>query len=429
MKTSFLLPVLLLIGATVSAHELQIAGPQNPAELLRTWTFDPGVVIPMVASAVLYGIGVFRLRQASPRSVHRSDTIYFALGWCALVFALVSPVHAWGSVLFSAHMTQHELLMLVAAPLLVLGRPIVPFLWALPRSWARTFGRLSKIKIWQKTWRSVSNPFVAWLIHAIVLWAWHAPFLFQATLESEPIHALQHASFLFSALLFWWAVIHGRQRALGFGLAVLYMFTTALHSGLLGALLTFANSIWYPIYAERTVAWGLTPLEDQQIGGLIMWIPAGLVYIAAGLALFAGWLRESGARARSLTTRTDFMKVSCVLICLAVIALSACSDRATELPRVLTNSNPERGKVALIKYGCTACHTIPGVAGSNALTAPPLIGISQRSYFAGMVENTPENLRRWIQHPRQINPHTAMPEQGVTDQDASDIAAYLYTTR
>ena len=78
------------------------------------------------------------------------------------------------------------------------------------------------------------------------------------------------------------------------------MLTTALHSGLLGALLTFANSVWYPAYADRTTAWGLTPLEDQQIGGLIMWIPAGLVYVAAALALFAGWLRESETRARSL---------------------------------------------------------------------------------------------------------------------------------
>jgi putative membrane protein len=249
----------------------------------------------------LYGMGVLRLRHASAKSVRCADVVYFGLGWCALVFALVSPVHAWGSMLFSAHMTQHELLMLVAAPLLVLGRPIVPFLWALPKPWALTLAHLSKFKPWEKTWRAISNPLVAWIIHAIVLWSWHVPFLFQASLESESVHALQHASFLFSALLFWWAVIHGRRRALGFGLAVLYMFTTALHSGLLGALLTFANSLWYPAYAERTAAWGLTPLQDQQLGGLIMWVPAGLVYIAAGLALFAGWLRESEVRARSIT--------------------------------------------------------------------------------------------------------------------------------
>jgi len=300
MKRSALLLVLMLLLVTnVIAHELDIAGPQNASELLRAWTFEPGVIIPIVGSAILYSLGVARLRRASPKSIRKSDIVYFALGWAALVLALVSPVHAWGSVLFSAHMTQHELLMLIAAPLLVLGRPIVPFLWALPRSWAVMLARWSKFGAWERTWRSISNPVVAWMIHAVVLWAWHAPALFQATLDNESVHALQHASFLFSALLFWWAVIHGRQRALGFGFAVLYMFTTALHSGLLGALLTFANSVWYPGYVERTAAWGLTPLEDQQIGGLIMWIPAGLVYIAAGLALFAGWLRESEARARS----------------------------------------------------------------------------------------------------------------------------------
>ena len=109
-----------------------------------------------------------------------------------------------------------------------------------------------------------------------MLWTWHVPVLFQATLDSEFVHALQHASFLFSALLFWWAILHGRVRAVGFGVAVLYMFTTALHSGLLGALLTLAGTVWYPIYDSTTASWGLTPLQDQQLGGLIMWIPAGL---------------------------------------------------------------------------------------------------------------------------------------------------------
>ena len=123
------------------------------------------------------------------------------------------------------------------------------------------------------------------------------------------------------------------------------------------------------------------------------------------------------------------MKRGCVAILLASLALSACSDKTSKPNPAFANADPQRGKVALAKYGCVACHTIPGIPGSKALTAPPLIGISQRSYLAGMLENTPENLRRWIQHPRQVNPHTAMPEQGLTDRDASDIAAYLYTTR
>lgn len=294
----FLVLLWLLFSSSAFGHEFEQAGPQNVHQLARAWTFEPGVLLPIGLSVLLYSFGMLRLHRNSPKSFRAGDALYFAAGSIALIAALVSPIHAWGSVLFSAHMTQHELLMLIAAPLLVLGRPIVPFLWALPRSMAIAIAGSSKTPLWQKTWRTISNPFVAWTIHAVVLWSWHIPALFQATLNSESVHALQHASFLFAALLFWWAVIHGRQRALGFGLAVLYMFTTALHSGLLGALLTFANSVWYPAYIDRTSVWGLTPLEDQQLGGLIMWIPAGVLYIAAALALFAGWLRESEARDR-----------------------------------------------------------------------------------------------------------------------------------
>jgi cytochrome c oxidase assembly factor CtaG len=120
--------------------------------------------------------------------------------------------------------------------------------------------------------------------------------LFEATLDSDLVHAAQHLSFLLSAVLFWWAVFHGRQRAVGYGLAVVYMFLTAVHSGILGALLTFARTPWYPAYANTTQRWGLAPVEDQQLGGLIMWVPACTVYIVAGLALMAAWLRESDRR-------------------------------------------------------------------------------------------------------------------------------------
>jgi cytochrome c oxidase assembly factor CtaG len=133
-------------------------------------------------------------------------------------------------------------------------------------------------------------------VHAIALWTWHIPFLFEAVLHIEWVHTLQHLSFLISALLFWWALLHGPQGTMGYGAAVLYLFTTSIHSGVLGALITFAGSVWYPSYKGLTVSWGLTPLEDQQLGGLIMWIPAGVVYIIAGLALFAGWMRESELR-------------------------------------------------------------------------------------------------------------------------------------
>ena len=268
--------------------------PHNWHDLVRAWSFEPLVVMSLMLSGLLFAIGLHRLKR---RSIRTWEALCFALGWLALFVALVSPVHAWGRVLFSAHMSQHEILMLVAAPLLVLGRPLIAFLWALPMHWSRRLGNFAKTGAINHVWRTLTIPLVAWLLHAVALWVWHIPVLFEAVLKYESVHTLQHLSFLLSALLFWWALIHGPRGAMGYGAAVLYLFTTSIHSGVLGALLTVAGTAWYPSYIGLTSSWGLTPLEDQQLGGLIMWIPAGLVYLVAGLALFAGWLREADLRA------------------------------------------------------------------------------------------------------------------------------------
>jgi putative membrane protein len=273
-------------------------GPRNTHELWRTWGWEPGSMIGLAIAAGWYGVGLRRTWKSSGvgHGIRKWEAACYAAGWIALFVALISPLHPWGEVLFSAHMAQHEILMLVAAPLLVLGRPMIAFLRALPANWAGGLARFSNRPAWRTFWAAVTAPLVAWVIHAIVLWLWHAPALFQATLHSEWIHAAQHTSFIAVSLLFWWALIHGGRNKTGYGVAVLYLFTTAIHSGFLGALLTFARSAWYPDYAGRTEAWGLTALEDQQIGGLVMWVPACTVYIAAGLALFAGWMRESERR-------------------------------------------------------------------------------------------------------------------------------------
>jgi len=285
----------------ISSPVLALHGgqPHNWHDLVRAWSFEPLVVLSLALTAVLFATGLHRLWRQAPkrRSIRTWEALCFAGGWLALFVALVSPVHAWGRVLFSAHMSQHEILVLVGAPLLVLGRPLIAFLWSLPLEWSRGLGNLGKITWINRIWRTLTIPLVAWLLHAIALWIWHVPLLFDATLHSETVHTLQHLSFLLSALLFWWALIHGPQGAMGYGAAVLYLFTTSVHSGTLGALITVAGSVWYPSYAGLTASWGLTPLEDQQLGGLIMWIPAGLVYVIAGLALFAGWLREADLRA------------------------------------------------------------------------------------------------------------------------------------
>ncbi|MFO0791052.1 MAG: cytochrome c oxidase assembly protein [Pirellulales bacterium] len=279
---------------------LVVTGPRNWQELARAWEFDPLVVLPLLLSGYWYSLGLLRLWRSAGRGggIRRWEAAAFGGGWLALVVALISPLHRWGGMLFSAHMTQHEVLMLVVAPLLVLGKPLIGILKGLPAGWARDLVHWTSARWWRYVWHAITNPFAAWLIHAVILWAWHIPLLFEATLSNDFAHALQHLSFLLSALLFWWAVMQGPRRALNFGIAVVYMFTTALHSGALGALITFSNTVWYPAYRETAPFWGLSALEDQQLGGLVMWIPACTLYIIAGLALVVGSMRASDERVR-----------------------------------------------------------------------------------------------------------------------------------
>jgi putative membrane protein len=270
----------------------------TPHNLWSAWSLEPAIIICLGLSAWLYLRGVRSLwRSAGPgHGIRHWEAAAFSGGWITLLLALVSPLHRLGGVLFSAHMAQHELLMAVAAPLLVLGRPLVPFVWALPMSWRRTAGVWAAVAPVRGTWELLTLPLVAWTLHGVAIWLWHAPALFEATLRSDLVHTLQHMSFLGTGLLFWWALLRGRGGGIGRPAAVLYLFTTSLHTTVLGALLTFSSRAWYPLYAPATAAWGLTPLEDQQLAGLVMWVPANLSYLIAALAIASAWLKEPAPR-------------------------------------------------------------------------------------------------------------------------------------
>jgi cytochrome c oxidase assembly factor CtaG len=192
---------------------------------------------------------------------------------------------------------QHELLLLLAAPLLVAGRPLAVFVWTFPSGGRKRIGRIVNSAFIRWPWRALNQPLAAWTIHALVLWAWHFPSLFQASLDDEGVHTLQHLSFFASALLFWSSLI-GAHSQWQRGSAVLSILTTAIHTGMLGALLTFSTTLWYPAYSDTTLRWGYTALEDQQLGGLIMWVPAGFLFVFVGLAFAARILVPAGAAAR-----------------------------------------------------------------------------------------------------------------------------------
>jgi cytochrome c oxidase assembly factor CtaG len=194
---------------------------------------------------------------------------------------------------FAAHMVEHELLMLVAAPLLVLARPVGVALWALPRGWRQGVAGVHHERWFRGIWRTLADPLVATALQIVALWAWHAPVLFDLALAEPGWHIAQHVSFVLTALLFWTAVLDARQARMRTGTAIGCLFVTATVSGALGALMALSSSPWYQGYvALGMTPFGLSPTEDQQLAGLLMWVPGGLVHVVAALVLLARWLRE-----------------------------------------------------------------------------------------------------------------------------------------
>jgi cytochrome c oxidase assembly factor CtaG len=265
------------------------------SDTVPEWSFDPYVIALLVLSAGFYGAGAIRLwgHAGLGRGIRLWQAACYATGWLLLAGALLSPLHWLGEHLFSAHMVEHEIVMACAAPLLALSRPIGAFLWALPAPVRRRLGSAGHRPLLRRPWRLLTAPLSATLLHGAAIWLWHAPPLFEAALRSEPLHRLQHISFLVTALAFWWALVRRAER----GAAVLHLFATMTHMTLLGALITFAGHVLYRQQTQLAATWGLTPMEDQQLAGLLMWVPAGTVYAGAALAFAALWIRHSSRKA------------------------------------------------------------------------------------------------------------------------------------
>lgn len=280
----------LLAADTAQAH----SGHVHWLEMGATWTWSPSVTIPVALSGGLYGVGLARLwrRAGVGRGLRLWQAGSFLLGWLLLVTALVTPLHWLGGRLFAAHMVEHEILMTLAAPLLVVGRPVA-MLWALSYSLRCRLGGIGRTSPVASTWAWLTDPLIATLLHGVALWIWHAPPLYDAALSDPWVHWSQHLSFFVTAVLFWRALLQGREQT--YGAAVFYLFVTSLHTGFLGILLALFRRPIYPTQSSGVAAWGLTPLEDQQLAGLFMWIPAGIVYAGVALVLAGLWIVRSGS--------------------------------------------------------------------------------------------------------------------------------------
>jgi putative membrane protein len=283
MPTLILAVLLAGIGATAAlAH-----GGDQPTP---GWTFDPWIVTPLALFGALYasGLGAILRRCRNAFAIARRGVLGL-VGWASLCAALLSPLHWLGERLFTFHMIEHEILMAVSAPLLVAARPLALVLWGLPRQVNARLKPLLAAPAARSAWRWLTDGSTATLLHAIAIWGWHVPTLFDAAVTNAMLHRLQHLSFFATAVLFWWAVLWRSGR----GVATWHLFVTMMHTAVLGVLMTLAPRVLYVAQTQSAADWGMTSLEDQQLAGVVMWIPAGTVYAGAALAMAALWIHQS----------------------------------------------------------------------------------------------------------------------------------------
>jgi len=304
-------PLLVVAApALVLAHGDEVRSLNAP-RAFSPW--DLGVLLLLVVVGTLYLLGAVRLARrahfasralpaspAPPARLIHWEPFAFAVGWGALVLSILPPLDSLSIQFFSVHMIQHELMMLVGAPLVIFGRPLPRCVAGLPGAFRHRAARALQSQTMSSAWRVLTAPLLAWALHGLAIWVWHMPALYDAAVGNEGIHTLQHAMFVGTAALFWWGMLYGRYGRAGYGAAVFYVFLTVVHTGILGAMVTFAPTPLYPIYAAPAAAHGIDQLVDQQRAGLLMWIPAGLVMTLLGLALFAAWLGESERRATQI---------------------------------------------------------------------------------------------------------------------------------
>ncbi|MEJ2185775.1 MAG: cytochrome c oxidase assembly protein [Gemmatimonadota bacterium] len=264
---------------------------------LVSWEWDPTVLIGLALGAWLYARGWRRLRRRGRGGrwlkPWRAWCYYIGLGFVFL--ALLSPIDTYDSLFFTMHMIEHLLLIMFAAPFIWLGAPLLPILWAFPREGRRRLGRIfRRDHPVHRVFRWLTSAPIALTIYVLTLVIWHFPGPYDAAQGRTLVHDLEHISFLAAALIFWWPVIHptGGQRRLSYGMAILYLFPAKIAGFVIGAALTLTSQVVYSTYTHAPRLWGLSALEDQQLGGLIMWVFGGFIFVVPILFLVTEWMKQ-----------------------------------------------------------------------------------------------------------------------------------------
>lgn len=276
---------------------------------LSSWDWRPDVIFVLALAGTLFISGWRRLRQRTqPIHKGRRDGWQASANWrpvsylAGLFFiglALMSPLDVLGSQLFTMHMIQHLLLIMIAPPLLLIANPMPFMLWGLPDKWRLKVGRvisrlLSQNAPFRHKLQRVTTPGIVWMVWLISLISWHDPNAYNAALQSNVVHDIEHLTFFIGGMLFWWHVtgagprIHKQSGLIG---RILFALSAVPPNMITGVAIAFAREPIYTYYNNVPRLMGLSVLEDQQLGGVIMWVPGSMMYIIAALILTSRLLK------------------------------------------------------------------------------------------------------------------------------------------
>lgn len=257
---------------------------------LASWRFDPWLFAGLVLTVWVYLRGWSRLRRDLPERLPVWRAVSFVSGLGVFFLAVASPLDAFANLLLQVHMLQHFLLMMVAPPLLWLGLPELPLLHGLPEVLRRDgLGPFLGWPVLHRVRAALSHPAVAWLGFVGVTWAWHLPALYERALLDPFWHEVEHASFFFGALLFWFPVVQPWPSVARWSRWVMvpYLFLASLQATVFSALFVFSDRVIYPIYEAAPRLGGMSALEDQRVAGAVMWVPGSFVLLGTTMLLVA----------------------------------------------------------------------------------------------------------------------------------------------
>jgi cytochrome c oxidase assembly factor CtaG len=249
---------------------------------LHSWSLPILSTLALILPTLIYVRGWYQLRNALPDLVSAWRLAAFISGVISVWIAIGSPLAALDHQLLTAHMVQHLLLTTLAAPLILLGAPVVALLHGLPRRFIRSvmepFLRWAAVR---EIGRVITHPAFCWLASAVTVIGWHIPAVFMLGLQSAKWHGIEHASFFAAGLLFWWPVVQPWPRVASWPRwsVPLYLFLATLPCDALSAFLTFCNRVVYPHYISAHRLFDISPLGDQESAGSLMWVCVTFAYL------------------------------------------------------------------------------------------------------------------------------------------------------